>query len=282
MDEYINKFVNYLEEDKKLSKNTLMSYQRDIEQYISYLKDINKMQIDKVDKQTIITYLLFLKNNGKATSTISRSLASLRCFYRYLNVNQMITKDPTIGLESPKVDKKIPQILTTQEVELLLDQPKLIGLKGYRDKAMLEILYTTGMRVSELISLNIEDADLENKNISVKNNNKTRNIPIRKNAFEPLKAYIENSREYMIKDKEEQSLFVNTSGKRLTRQGFWKIIKKYKNKASISKDITPHTLRHSFAAHLLQKGADLKDIQEILGHSDISSTQVYTKLIQEK
>lgn len=282
MEAHVQPFINFLERDKRLSLNTLQSYKRDIEQYISYLHDINITKIAITNKTTIITYLLHLQKKGRATSTISRNLASIRSFYQYLYKNRIIDNDPTSDLESPKVEKKLPQILSTQEVELLLEQPKCLDLKGIRDKAMLELLYATGIRVSELISLNIEDIDLEHSCIRCNKGVRERTIPIGTISIAALQEYLNKSRKLLLQDVNDNALFVNVNGKRLTRQGFWKIIKHYKNQANINKDITPHTLRHSFAAHLLENGADLRSIQEMLGHSDISSTQIYAQMAKNK
>jgi integrase/recombinase XerD len=215
-------------------------------------------------------------------STISRNLASIRSLYQYMSKNKMIEQDPTIELDSPKVEKKLPQILSTHEVELLLEQPKCVDLKGYRDKAMLELLYATGIRVSELINLNTADVNIEMGFIKCNKGSRERMIPIGSIAVNALREYINKSRGLLIHKPDEKAMFVNINGKRLTRQGFWKIIKQYKNQAKISKDITPHTLRHSFAAHLLENGADLRSIQEMLGHSDISSTQIYAQITKNK
>ncbi len=217
----------------------------------------------------------YLREENKKESTISRSLASIRSFYQYLIRTKKIKKDPTSKIESPKINKRVPNILTSKEVELLLDQPKDVDLKGTRDKAMLEFAYATGMRVTEMISLNIDDVKLDEGYVVCKGRNKSRNIPLGSMSLKALKEYMEDSRPYLIRDEEEPALFVNISGTRLTRQGFWKIVKYYKEQAHIEKDITPHVLRHSFATHLLQNGAELKAIQTMLGHSDISSTQVY-------
>ena len=282
MEGLVQKFVDFLENEKGLSDNTLQSYRRDIQQYISYLNDKSITSIAGVNKTTVITYLLYLQKEGRATSTISRNLASIRSFYQYLNKINMIEQDPTQNLESPKVEKKLPQILSTKEVELLLDQPKCVDLKGYRDKAMLELLYATGIRVSELIQLNLDDINLEMGFIKCNKGNKERIIPLGTIAISAINDYIKHSRSMMVQINTEKALFVNCNGKRLTRQGFWKIIKLYKNQAKINKEITPHTLRHSFAAHLLENGADLRSIQEMLGHSDISSTQVYAQLVKNK
>lgn len=282
MEVLIQKFINFLERDKRLSLNTLQSYRRDIEQYIAYLQEINLQNISTTNKTTVIAYLLHLQKKGRATSTISRNLASIRSFYQYIFKNKLIDQDPTSELESPKVEKKLPQILSTQEVELLLEQPKCIDLKGFRDKAMLELLYATGIRVSELISLNLLDINLEMGFIKCNKGARERMIPIGSMAIAAIIEYLNKSRGLLIQRSDEKALFVNINGRRLTRQGFWKIIKQYKNMAKINKDITPHTLRHSFAAHLLENGADLRSIQEMLGHSDISSTQIYAQIAKNK
>ncbi len=282
MEVQVENFINFLERDKRLSLNTLQSYKRDIEQYTTYLKEINATNISSTNKTTVIAYLLHLQKKGRATSTISRNLASIRSFYQFLHKNKIIELDPTSELESPKVEKKLPQILSTQEVELLLDQPKCLDLKGIRDKAMLELLYATGIRVSELISLNLLDINLDLGFIKCNKGNRERSIPIGSISVAAVHEYLSKSRNFLIQDSNEEALFVNVNGKRLTRQGFWKIIKHYKNQANINKDITPHTLRHSFAAHLLENGADLRSIQEMLGHSDISSTQIYAQIAKNK
>ncbi len=282
MEVQVENFINFLERDKRLSLNTLQSYKRDIEQYTTYLKEINATNIAATNKTTVIAYLLHLQKKGRATSTISRNLASIRSFYQFLHKSKIIELDPTSELESPKVEKKLPQILSTQEVELLLDQPKCLDLKGIRDKAMLELLYATGIRVSELISLNLNDINLELGFIRCNKGTRERSIPIGSISVAAVHEYLVKSRNFLIQDSNEEALFVNVNGRRLTRQGFWKIIKHYKNQANINKDITPHTLRHSFAAHLLENGADLRSIQEMLGHSDISSTQIYAQIAKNK
>ena len=280
MEKKIKLFLEFLQKDKKLSNNTLQSYKRDITQYESYINEEN-LQYLKVTKDDIKKYLENLKNIGKKTSTISRNLASIRSFYQYLVRTKKIKEDPTEGIQSPKVEKRVPSVLSSKEVELLLEQPKAVDLKGIRDKAMLEFAYATGMRVTEIINLNIEDVNLKEGYVSCTNANKQRNIPLGAISINALKEYIKKARPYLIKSEDEKSLFVNINGKRLTRQGFWKIVKFYKEQAHITKDITPHVLRHSFATHLLQNGADLKAIQTMLGHSDISSTQVYMQFQDE-
>jgi len=275
MEKDIKSFLEFIKEDKKLSKNTFESYQRYIKQIKAYLEE-NKMKYVKIKKENIVEYLDYLKGLDKKASTISRHLASIRLFYQYLFKNKIVKEEPTREISSPKIEKKAPTILSSQEVTLLLEQPNGEDLKSVRDKAMLEIAYATGMRVTEIISLNMEDIDLDASSVVCKNGNKQRIIPLGKLSLKALQEYI-TVRASIIKNENEKALFVNMNGKRLTRQGFWKIIKFYKEQANITKEITPHVLRHSFATHLLQNGADLKSIQTMLGHSDISSTQVYAK-----
>lgn len=274
MQKQIKNFLNFIENDKKVSQNTLQSYRRDILQYEAYVEE-NKINFAKADEETIKDYLKYMNDIGKKSSTMSRSLASIRSFYQYLLRVKKVKKDPTEGIQSPKIEKRVPSVLTSQEVELLLEQPKNIDLKGIRDKAMLEFAYATGMKVTEIISLDIEDVNLEEGYVTCKGKDRARNIPLGSLSLKALKEYVENSRNILIKDENVKALFVNTNGQRLTRQGFWKIVKFYKEQAHINKEITPHILRHSFATHLLQNGADLKAIQTMLGHSDISSTQIY-------
>ena len=280
MEKQINNFLEFLKNDKKLSENTLQSYRRDIVQYEEYISKRNTNYLN-VECEDVSTYLKYLQKNNKKSSTISRSLASIRSFYQYLLRTKVITKDPTDGIQSPKIEKKAPSVLSSQEVELLLEQPSTEDLKGMRDKAMLEFAYATGMRVTEIISLDIDSVNLEQGFVVCKNGAKQRNIPLGTMSLKALKDYIEKARPIIIKDDSVKALFVNINGKRLTRQGFWKIVKYYKEQAHISKEITPHVLRHSFATHLLQNGADLKAIQTMLGHSDISSTQVYMQFQDE-
>ena len=280
MEKQLTQFFEFLEVGKKLSNNTLQSYKRDLTQFQTYLDENNK-KYNKLETEDIKQYIEYLHENGKKASTISRSLASIRSFYQYEVKNRKIKVDPTEGIQSPKIEKRVPSVLTSKEVELLLEQPKNVDLKGIRDKAMLEFAYATGMRVTEIISLDIDDVNLEEGYVVCKTGEKQRTIPLGTMSLKALKDYVENAREYLIKDENETSLFVNINGKRLTRQGFWKIIKYYKEQAHITKDITPHVLRHSFATHLLQNGADLKAIQSMLGHSDISSTQVYMQFQNE-
>lgn len=281
MTTYEEEFSFYLTSEKKLSESTLSSYIRDLDKFFDYLEEKNVTDIKKTNKTVILTYLLKLQKEGKKTATVSRSLASLRAYFGFLNRSSIIKKDPTIGVETPKAEKKLPEILTAEEVNRLLSQPKSGDIKGIRDKAMLELLYATGIRVSELVNLNTADVNLDMGFLHCRSG-KERIVPMGSVAQNAMSMYMYKGRDLMIKDAGERALFVNVNGKRMTRQGFWKIVKHYKEEAKIEMDITPHTLRHSFAAHLLENGADLKSISEMLGHSDISSAQVYSKLMKNK
>ncbi|MCX7715515.1 MAG: site-specific tyrosine recombinase XerD [Clostridia bacterium] len=280
--DYISDFTRYMSKERNKSINTVQSYKRDVSQYIAYLNENGIHDLSKTTQTTVLTYLLYLQKQGKATSTISRTLASVRSFYVYMTQLGIIEKDPTMNLEAPHVEKKLPQILSNDEIELLMQQPKCTDSKGYRDKAMLELLYATGIRVSELINLNVSDINLGVGFIKCAGTKQERIVPIGNIAADAMRKYLEKSRPNMIEKPDEQALFVNCNGRRLTRQGFWKIIKQYQKQANLAIDITPHTLRHSFAAHLLENGADLRSIQEMLGHCDISSTQVYSHLMNSK
>ena len=275
MEEQLNLFFGFLENEKKVSLNTLQSYKRDLKQFENYLGTIEG-KYNELTNDGIKDYIKYMQEQGKKTSTISRGLAAIRSFYQYETKNKQVEKDPTEGIQSPKIEKRVPSVLTSSEVALLLEQPKNVDLKGTRDKAMLEFAYATGMRVTEIISLNVEDINLETGYATCRNGKKERTVPIGEMSLKALKDYMLNARHTMIKDDNEQALFVN-----VTRQGFWKIIKYYKEQAHIDKDITPHVLRHSFATHLLQNGADLKSIQTMLGHSDILSTQIYMQFQDE-
>ena len=280
MEKQVKSFLEFLQNDKKASENTLQSYRRDIVYYSKYIES-NNLNYAKIKEEDIKEYLEHLQSIGKKPSTISRCLASIRSFYQFLVRNKKVKEDPTLHIQSPKIEKRVPSVLTAQEVELLLNQPKDVDLKGTRDKAMLEFAYATGMRVTEIISLDIKDVKLEEGYVVCHSGSKERNIPLGTLSLKALKEYIEEARPVLIRDEKVEALFVNVNGQRLTRQGFWKIVKYYKEQAHITKDITPHVLRHSFATHLLQNGADLKAIQTMLGHSDISSTQVYMQFQNE-
>ena len=280
MERQLKYFFDFLENDKKLSENTLQSYKRDLKQFKRYIEAC-EINYNHVKEEDIKDYIKELQEEGKKASSISRCIASIRSFYQFVLKRKKIKVDPTANIQSPKIEKRVPSVLTSKEVELLLDQPKDVDLKGTRDKAMLEFAYATGMRVTEIISLNIDDVNLEEGYVTCKTGNKQRTIPLGTMSLNALKEYVEDARDVLIKNDDEKALFVNVNGGRLTRQGFWKIIKYYKEQAHITKDITPHVLRHSFATHLLQNGADLKAIQTMLGHSDISSTQVYMQFQDE-
>ena len=280
MERQLKFFFNFLENDKKLSENTLQSYKRDLKQFRKYLEEYG-IHYNRVKEEDIQNYINEMQENGKKASSISRCIASIRSFYQFILKNKKVKVDPTANIQSPKIEKRTPNVLTAKEVELLLKQPDTVDLKGVRDKAMLEFAYATGMRVTEIISLDIDDVNLEESYVICKSGKKQRVIPLGSMSLKALREYIEEARGILIKSEDEKALFINVNGGRLTRQGFWKIIKFYKEQAHITKDITPHILRHSFATHLLQNGADLKAIQTMLGHSDISSTQVYMQFQDE-
>ena len=282
MNTYVKEYTSFMTDIRHKSLNTVESYKRDVTQYISYLDGTGVTDISSTTKTTVLSYLLYLQKEGRASSTVSRTLASLRLYYLFMMQNGVVKSNPTSNLEAPHVEKKIPKILSGEEVELLLEQPKDCDNKGIRDKAMLELLYATGIRVSELINLDVSDVNVPMSFVRCKGGKKERIIPMGHQAKDALENYINNVRKYMVKDENETALFVNCSGARLSRQGFWKLIKYYQHIAGIETDITPHTLRHSFAAHLLENGADLHSIQEMMGHADISSTQVYSRMINSK
>ena len=280
MEKQINSFIAFIKNEKNASENTLQSYKRDLLQFEKFISKKNITYLN-VTKEHLYEYLEYMEELGKKDSTISRSLASIRAFYQYMQRLGTAKEDPTDGIQSPKISKRIPTILSAQEVELLLEQPKDVDLKGIRDRAMLEFAYATGMKVTEIISLDLENINFKTGFVTCKTKERQRDIPLGNISKNALKEYVEKARPLLIKDDKTKALFVNTNGHRLTRQGFWKIIKYYKEQAHITKDITPHVLRHSFATHLLQNGADLKSIQLMLGHSDISSTQVYMQFQNE-
>ncbi len=279
---YTSSFEKYLREIKRSSDNTIASYMRDVHQFTGYCDDLINTAIVRIDKSEIELYLSYLKKNGKSNATISRTLASLKSFYSYLLTEKYVKSNPTNGIAADRSEKKLPQILSNKEVELLLEQPDISNPKGIRDKAMLELLYATGIRVSELINLNLSDINLDTELIRCDSKNRERYIPLYHTAVKALSNYIYTVRDSLISHPYEEALFVNMNGERMSRQGFWKVIKFYQNAAGIEKDITPHTLRHSFAAHLLENGADLHSIQEMLGHADISSTQIYTQIVKKQ
>ncbi|MBC5731168.1 MULTISPECIES: site-specific tyrosine recombinase XerD [Eubacteriales] len=274
-------YERYLAEEKKVASNTLSSYLRDIRQFLHWLEGAGKLP-EQVKQSDVESYTQFLSSEGKSAATVTRSLASLKSFYSFLIRQGVVEVNPARGLSPAKVERKLPQILTSKEVELFLEQPDASDAKGCRDRAMLELLYATGIRVSELIGLNMDHINLSAAFIRCSGRDRERIIPLYPAAVRALSDYIEHVRPQMIEHPDEQALFVNMSGERMSRQGFWKLIKYYQEKAGIQKEITPHTLRHSFAAHLLENGADLRSIQEMLGHADISSTQIYTQIVSQK
>ena len=271
-----------MRDEKKASANTLSSYLRDVRQYGDYLELHMDCTIVDATEEEAGEYIKWLKSNGKSVATVSRCIASLKNLYAFLCLRQIVNSNPAAKLVSDKGVQKLPQILSSREVELLLEQPECVDAKGYRDRAMLELLYATGMRVTELIDLNIGDVNLGAGVVRCESRGKERFVPMYPAAIKALGEYIELVRPQMLALPDEEALFVNVSGERMSRQGFWKIIKYYQKKAKIDKDITPHTLRHSFAAHLLENGADIHAIQEMLGHADISSTQVYSHLVKKQ
>ena len=279
----IHAYENYLQKVKQASANTISSYMRDIRQFSQWLSLSVGNGVLDASQLNISEYLTHLQQVGKSGATISRTLASLKNFYSYLVSSGFLEDTPVAGdLHVDRGEKKLPQILTGKEVELLLAQPSATDPKGIRDKAMLEVMYATGIRVTELIDLNVGDVNLELGIIKCANAKKSRAIPLYPAAMRALANYLRDVRTLMIADPSEEALFVNVGGARMSRQGFWKILKQYQAKAGIEKDITPHTLRHSFAVHLLENGADLNSLQELMGHSDISSTQMYTHMINQK
>ena len=281
MVDLVSVYENYLLNMKHASANTVASYMRDIRQFSSYVSEMEETSVSDCDRDCICRYTQHLTNEGKSAATVARCVASLKSFYSFCLSESLVNENPVYKIPTQKAEKKLPQILTGREVELLLEQPKCTDLKGFRDKAMLETLYATGMRVSEMIALNVSDVSLGGSFIKCEAVGKFRIIPLYPAAVKALTAYLTDIRPKMVSGPEEEALFVNVNGNRMTRQGFWKIIKHYQETAQISKDITPHTLRHSFAAHLLENGADLHSLQEMLGHSDISSTQIYTQVVKQ-
>lgn len=282
MADYIAAYQAYLAQEKHASANTLSSYIRDLNQFRTWLLGSGITDLRKVKKEAINEYLLHMTQIGKSPATVTRSTASIKSFYAYLLQSGAIKANPAKSVAAMKVERKYPEILTNREVELFLEQPKCVDEKGFRDHAMLELLYATGIRVSELIGLNVEDVNLSAGFIRCTSRGKERIVPLYHTAVKALEDYVRNIRPRIIADEEEHALFVNMNGERMSRQGFWKIIKYYQEKAEIDKDITPHTLRHSFAVHLLENGADLRSIQKMLGHADISSTQIYTHVVKKQ
>lgn len=283
MNELLSSFLEYLSVERGLAKNTIVAYKRDLKSYITYLRTKDITDINSSNRAIIVAYLLEMQKKGKASSSISRACAAIKAFYHFLFREHIIREDPTVDLDTPKLEQRLPKVLNTQEVKKLLSQPDTTNPLGIRDKSMLELLYATGMRVSELISLSIEDVNLETGFLRcMGKGSKERIIPVSSIALKCLQEYILTAREKLLMGKKTKVLFLNRQGNPITRQGFWKIIKRYSKQAGINKKITPHTLRHSFATHLLENGADLRAVQEMLGHADISTTQRYTHLTRSR
>ncbi len=278
----VTRYGTYLTEERRSSQNTVASYLRDVNQFADYLQNHRDCGLRQARGEMVRDYMDWMLGHGKSTASVTRFLASVKSFYNFLLAEGSVASNPAKGLTAAKSERKYPEILTSREVELFLDQPQCVDAKGFRDHAMLELLYATGIRVSELISLDLDDLNLSAGFIRCRSKGKERIIPLYHGAVKALQDYVKNIRPQLIADSGEEALFVNMNGERMSRQGFWKIIKCYQEKAGIEKDITPHTLRHSFAVHLLENGADLRSIQEMLGHADISSTQIYTHVVKRQ
>ena len=278
MEREIREFIAFMHNTRRTSYNTEVSYQRDLKKVSAFLKERGIEEFAKADEQDLQDYMRYMERENFASSTISRSIASLRALYHFLQREGRIRKDPSESLRAPKVEKKTPEILSVQEVTRLLEQPDKNTPKGLRDSAMLELLYATGMRVSELIHLELDDVNLRLSYVTCHEGTRERVIPIGKVSRDVLELYLRESRPVFVKSSDEKMLLTNCSGTAMSRQGFWKVLKSYADEAGVSHDITPHTLRHSFAVHMLQNGADVRSVQEMLGHSDISTTQVYLNM----
>jgi len=279
--DFLQVYEAYLKDEKKASINTVSSYMRDMHQFDDYLRQ-QGISLIEAGGTDVERFSFWLTRQGKSPATVTRALAAIKSFYGCMILLGYSVDNPAKSVAPVRVERKLPQVLTGQEVELFLEQPECNDLKGFRDRAMLELLYATGIRVSELIALNVDDLDLPGKQLHCAGRSKDRMIPLYPAAVRALEDYLSAVRPQLINSPGETALFVNMSGERMSRQGFWKLIKYYQEKAGIKKDITPHTLRHSFAAHLLENGADLRAIQSMLGHADISSTQIYSKLVNQK
>lgn len=283
MHSQLEQFSHYLSVEKGLARNTLESYRRDLQKFFLFLEKEKVFAFVHVDRSHITGYLLNLKNAGRSPSTISRNVASIRSYFNFLVQEDLLEDNPAQLVKAPRIEKKLPRVLTTKEVDRLLQQPRDDGQAGLRDKAMLELLYASGIRVSELVSLNVTDFSPEVGYLRCRGKGmKERIVPIGSVSVNFVQEYLRSCRPKILKQNEEKALFLNHHGRRLTRQGFWKILKKYAQQSRINGEITPHTLRHSFATHLLENGADLRSVQEMLGHSDISTTQIYTQITRRK
>ncbi len=281
LEKALRDFESFLKKEKNASANTLSSYLRDLRQFGEWLWSTLEKPLREANEEDISAYYRYLRTAGKSQATVQRCSATLRAYYAHLIEKRKLKDNPARHVTMDRQKRKLPQILTSSEVEQFLEQPDTQDAKGIRDKAMLELLYATGIRVSELIGLDLNDVNLSVGFVRCRGGTKERVIPMYKVAVKALKEYLEDVRPAMVEEADEHALFVNLGGSRMSRQGFWKIVKAYQKKAGIEKEITPHTLRHSFAAHLLVNGADLKDIQEMLGHADLSTTQIYTQVVQD-
>lgn len=278
----IEEFIGYLHNTRGTSQNTEVSYERDLKKLERFLTEEKIESVEQVNATLLNSYVMYMERKNFAASSISRSIASIRAFFHFLCQTRSWKENPAEHLKAPKIEKKMPGILTIDEVDLLLKQPRENTAKGIRDRAMLELLYATGIRVSELISLTLKDINLKLGYITCSSGEKERVIPFGSAAKRSVEHYMEGARAELLGSQESEMLFLNCSGKSMSRQGFWKVLKSYAEAAGIQQDITPHTLRHSFAAHLVQNGADLKSVQEMMGHSDISTTQIYMNMNMNK
>lgn len=283
MNELVDTFLNYLSVERGLSRNTIISYQEDINAYIDFLKGAHIDSFSLTKKNDITDFMLSQKDKGLASNSVARRLAAIKAFYRFLVRERILKADPSNLIDSPKLWKKIPQTLSANEVDTLLSQPNIRNRQGIRDKAILETLYATGMRVSEAVNLKTDNVNLGVGFLRcIGKGNKERIIPIGAKAISSIKRYLKVSRPHQLKNKESDFLFLNRFGKKISRQSLWKLIKRYAKEARIKKPIRPHILRHSFATHLLERGADLRSVQEMLGHANISTTQIYTHISKER
>ncbi|WP_338749938.1 site-specific tyrosine recombinase XerD [Bacillus sp. FJAT-52991] len=285
MKDQLQDFIHYMVVEKGLAKNTIAAYERDLKRYLLYLEKVEQLSsLNEVTRVHIVQFLNELKTEGKSSKTIARHVASVRSFHQFLLREKAVDQDPSVHIETPQTEKKLPKVLNLSEVEALMEAPDRSTPFGLRDQAMLELLYATGIRVSELTSLNLEDIHLTMGFVRCfGKGNKERIIPIGKTAIHVLETYLQDGRPKLKSAKHTtEALFLNHHGNRLTRQGFWKILKALAQKSNIQKDLTPHTLRHSFATHLLENGADLRAVQEMLGHADISTTQIYTHVTKTR
>ncbi|MBM7661129.1 integrase/recombinase XerD [Bacillus mesophilus] len=284
MKDQLQDFLHYLIVERGLAMNTIQSYERDLKKYIVYIYEVEKIEsLETVSRFNILGFLKQLKESGLSSRTLARHIASIRSFHQFLLREKAVTHDPSVHVETPQPERTLPKVLSMKEVELLLETPSLKTAFGVRDKAMLEVLYATGIRVSELINLDLGDIHLTMGFLRcVGKGNKERIIPIGREATQSLENYINVARRELVGKKTTDALFLNHHGNRISRQGFWKILKRLTKEAAIKKDLTPHTLRHSFATHLLENGADLRAVQEMLGHADISTTQIYTHVTKAR